>query len=521
MACCKAVEYSWCEKEDTIKCRDGNDYCIFHAPAGEKGVPENNYNVELSRKIINHHKKDDYCNLSGTIFEWDINFLILEKKEFPININFDSVVFHGKVNIDGSTFGNMWFRNTTFYKNVLMKNSTFGKTSFFSTKFYNDLYFNEVYFLENVSFSDSLLNRGMIIECTFKGLVKFFDVDFEKDITFFDSTFEKEADFRQVRFHGSAGFESVKFNKVNFVLAQMHDGVFTRTEFSQDAYFAISLFNSATFASSVFHAQAEFAEVSFNKTVDFTGAFFHKRAYFMPMDTKKYNYLSENFQIFIDRSPEVFGDGCIFIRVFIFDNFLLEKVNLSKTSFIDTDVRQIEYVNCDWLEEGGQRILYDHNQLRNPDLPEEQEDLIRKVETLYRRFKQKAKENHDEAEASLWHYGEKEMQRQRGGPGGFFSWVLINLYCACSGYAERPVRAFYFFIGLIFFFALLLAMTKDGINHGLGELLISTLQYATFEKEPIISTEHTWGMVVKLGAKLLLPLQAALMALAIRNRFRR
>ncbi|KKL53065.1 hypothetical protein LCGC14_2279200, partial [marine sediment metagenome] len=90
MACCKAVEYSWCEKEDTIKCRDGNDYCIFHAPAGEKGVPENNYNVELSRKIINHHKKDDYCNLSGTIFEWDINFLILEKKEFPININFDS-----------------------------------------------------------------------------------------------------------------------------------------------------------------------------------------------------------------------------------------------------------------------------------------------------------------------------------------------------------------------------------------------------------------------------------------------
>jgi len=113
------------------------------------------------------------------------------------------------------------------------------------------------------------------------------------------------------------------------------------------------------------------------------------------------------------------------------------------------------------------------------------------------------------------------MQRQRGGPGGFFSWVLINLYCACSGYAERPVRAFYFFIGLIFFFALLLAMTKDGIGHGLGELLLSTLQYATFEKTPDIDPNYTWGKVVKLGAKIFIPIQAALMALAIRNRFRR
>ena len=75
--------------------------------------------------------------------------------------------------------------------------------------------------------------------------------------------------------------------------------------------------------------------------------------------------------------------------------------------------------------------------------------------------------------------------------------------------------------GLFFFFALLLAMTKDGIGHGLGELLLSTLQFATFEKTPDIDPNYTWGKVVKLGAKLFIPLQAALMALAIRNRFRR
>ncbi|MBF0527277.1 MAG: hypothetical protein HQK56_19520, partial [Deltaproteobacteria bacterium] len=75
-------------------------------------------------------------------------------------------------------------------------------------------------------------------------------------------------------------------------------------------------------------------------------------------------------------------------------------------------------------------------------------DEYTKVGDLYRRLKQKYKEEHNEPEASTWHYNEKEMFR-KSSKRRRYSLSLTDLYFVSSGYAERPVRAFFALIVLI------------------------------------------------------------------------
>ena len=52
--------------------------------------------------------------------------------------------------------------------------------------------------------------------------------------------------------------------------------------------------------------------------------------------------------------------------------------------------------------------------------------------------------------------------------------------------------------------------------------LYSTFQYAIFQKQTLlIPAENIYGWYLKLSAQILIPIQAALLAFAIRNRFRR
>ena len=144
-------------------------------------------------------------------------------------------------------------------------------------------------------------------------------------------------------------------------------------------------------------------------------------------------------------------------------------------------------------------------------------------------LKQKYKEEHNEPEVSNWHYGEKEMFRKGSLIGRYLS--LSNLYWFSSGYGERPLRAGIMLVWLIIAISILFGLTGikpvDGSNiieiKQLTDIwdidyLVATLQYATFETRPDFIPVN---LFLKIVAKLLIPLQTALFALAVRNRFRR
>jgi len=58
-------------------------------------------------------------------------------------------------------------------------------------------------------------------------------------------------------------------------------------------------------------------------------------------------------------------------------------------------------------------------------------------------------------------------------------------------------------------------------NYDVGVSILNTLQYVTFQKEVFLKPTTLMGETIKIIAQILIPIQAAFLALSLRNRFRR
>jgi hypothetical protein len=218
---------------------------------------------------------------------------------------------------------------------------------------------------------------------------------------------------------------------------------------------------------------------------------------------------------------------------------IFEGTSFLKVSFVDTDMRKLDFVNCVWIQKGGWKLLYDEPVALNEHDPALKKRLMRKVETLYRKLKQKYKEEHDEMEVSNWHYREKEMQRKSSS--SILMRVFLNLYYVASGYGENPARALlmlFFFIVSTSFLLMLFGLSPVDSESKIIDVMIvqwphnvdftkmfivfsDVFKYATFQKDYMLQPISLIGQFIKIFAQIIIPIQAALMALAIRNKFRR
>lgn len=524
MSCCKAEIYKWCEDEDIIYKEDGKEYCIFHAPAGRKGESADEFNWLVFEIINKAIKKNKYCNLSGTIFEKDISFSRFnENTPFP-PINFTSATFSGYTSFEGSSFSEEAnFEGVTFNKWAFFKKAIFG---------------------EGANFSDTIFSGGT----SFKKAIFIEGANFEKAIFGNDVTFDGEANFEEAIFGKRANFEKATFTSYAFFLSATFR---SEANFRQSTFFGEAYFTSATFdGKTIFH------RAIFNKNSAFSSANFSEEVYF-------FGY--------------TFSD-ILFNELSIKDKIRFEEVDITKASFLNTDLRKIDFINCTWPKKYGRDVLYDELNLfskiddgfekdRNflqrlkqrfkgsfPEILKREwkgfkrdlscnKEVINKVEILYRRLKQKYTDEHDQHEISNWHYGEKEMYRKGSRFRRLFLFSLSNLYWLSSGYGERAFRA-----GIVLFLLILsisvlfgisgLIPSSKGIDYGISEIkiekwsditnlckfcfiLLSTLQYATFGREPTFIPNTITGWYLHTAARIFIPLQAALFALAVRNRFRR
>jgi hypothetical protein len=257
-----------------------------------------------------------------------------------------------------------------------------------------------------------------------------------------------------------------------------------------------------------------------------------------------------------------------------------EGVNLSKSSFLDSDLYLIDFINPIWPKKYGRNVLFDEMRLffnitddKGKDLQDVEKipegsfdkfkqqykqifnslkrrfegnlfeifkrewngfkkdisfekEIIHKVEILYRTLKRKYKEEHNDPEVSNWHYGEKEMFRKGNLFRRYFPISLSNLYWLSSGYGERPLRAGMFLFSLVLILSFFLF--KAGLNNlnsnyeiNTWSIVLNTLKFATFQKDFFFVPKNLYGETFKLLAQILIPIQTALFALAVRNRFRR
>ena len=226
--------------------------------------------------------------------------------------------------------------------------------------------------------------------------------------------------------------------------------------------------------------------------------------------------------------------GCLTEGIICF-----EDVDLSHVSFLETNPHNFNFICCKWPQKKGRDVLYDEIQIKSL----KDKKAFEQVEDLYRQLKHKYKKELNEPEVSNWHYGEKEMFRKKRLWRRFNPISFSNLYWAFSGYGECPIRA-----GIMLLLLLIFIMT--GMNYfglvpfmegnpvyevaeikgfsgsidwkKLWLLFYNTIQHILFFKTPFFKPETLSGNIfLTVSTKIMIPIQAAMFAFALRNKFRR
>lgn len=177
---------------------------------------------------------------------------------------------------------------------------------------------------------------------------------------------------------------------------------------------------------SKFDKAANFQSVVFNSKVSIHNTFFEEKADFANAVFSQISLIK----------GLTFRDTGVMTNLSIHGKLILDCVNLKKTSFLDSDLRKIDFYNCEWYAQNGWKLLYDEVLAIATKVPLTKRQLMKKSEILYRQLKQKCKEDNNEIDASNWHYREKEMQRK--GASSLFIKLFLNIYYAASVNGENP-----------------------------------------------------------------------------------
>jgi uncharacterized protein YjbI with pentapeptide repeats len=447
--------------------------------------------------------KKEYCifhapkNYEGVSFDIEkFNDLVFEKideaKKSVHKCDLSGTIFEGPISFTQYNKENplpfIDFHEVTFISDVDFRHVAFSE----------EARFDKAHFKERVSFW----------QVNFQGRVSFSEANFLDNAFWGGTRFDQETTFQLSNFRGGAHFSDAIFNKsVNFRHAKFLGEFIIGGEFKETADFRQVLFGDATEFRGTFNKQVSFWWSTFKAEGDFRRIEFHEMADFGRCSIEK--------------------------------ALLFVEVDLSHLSFLDCNIRNCQFVRCKWPGIRGREALYDEKR---------EKTSYEKVEELYRQLKCKYKDDHNEQEASKWHYSEKEMFRKKKWWRRFNPLSFSNLYWGFSGYGERPIRAGFM---LLFLFVSLVLITNSlglvsssgkpvygvttikGFSNLFGEnsqlesgkialLIYNTIQYALFFKAPYFKPETLSGEIIfALFTKLFMPIQAALFILALKNRFRR
>ncbi len=413
-----------------------------------------------------------------------------------------------------------------------------------------DYNFDAVFFPDSTSFfREWEFNKPISFRAATFRNADFFKAIFNQEANFFWSTFVV-ADFSGATFAGAsffwAFFEEANFTKstfkekVDFIDAIFTKAIFTEATFA-DADFSWATFEDADFRSTNFKHCATFYMTTFIDA-DFEMSIFSGAARFVKLNPSRRDRPSPPLLI-CD-----FQDLTIYKEAFLtFQDFSLVRIQ-----FTGTDLRRVEFDRMTWPSWWWRAVVYDeillhrqrwaniaytlkHGGLWGERITDEGEEGrpikpsfedFAPVERLYRQLKANYEEERDYKRVGDFHYGEMEMHRR----GSFwrqwvpFSWY--NLYRVLSGYGERPLRAFIWLLLLIPAWAGL--VWGIGFNQAGSEAPVSYGSNLLFIIEKALLQRPAWpeginwlGKLLGSLSVLLIPGQAALFLLALRNRLGR
>jgi uncharacterized protein YjbI with pentapeptide repeats len=557
---CEKDVRSACAGETFYDEHNNKRYCVLHFPGNEKGTA---FVEAIERKL---QAKDfnfrgvwfpDEAKFSSKNFQSTVDF---SKATFNARANFSSTNFKGANFLEATFNGEANFEHTTFDAPVVFKRATFKrKADFYKAAFGREAqaYFEYACFSTEADFRKTVFDSGADFGHAEFKLALFIKASFNAPSLFSNAVFAEEAHFLEAVFMKESEFQYAKFKaEANFSLATFETAEFGNSEFSQKANFHKAQFRTragfsycrfdaeSVFKSAVFGMEAYFSLVTFSSKVDFSYALFENYAKFSGSEegATLRDELSLNFQHTRIEKP----DHVSFLSLALRPNW-----------FVNLDVRKLDFTDVNWCGSPSQELEALNGKKISPP------DMLLAV--VYRQLAVNAEDNHRYEEASRFRYLAMDLLREvrwrdvkfwdayrsklstrfrRLSQGSFLNhfrrdW-LYWLYWAASGYGERILRAFLVLIGIWLLFAWLYtevgftrenagsmgetaaAMEIDEVGEPLRftRALTYSLGVMSLQKPaPIPLTAAAYALVTT--ETILGPLQAALLALAIRRKFMR
>ena len=367
-----------------------------------------------------------------------------------------------------------------------------------------------------------------------------------EDFNFSGVWFPREVSFSQMNISTDADFSRATF---------IADADFTKTTFSADATFSDAVFNGkAEFWSAVFSAEANFCGAKFRgegeadfigatfKAADFSTAYFDADADFVLATFCAANFSGSMFAGCVrfegaENMTMFAGPSSLNLQFAEFekpDRVTFQTLTLNPHWFVNVDARKFNFINVNWNNLGKAR--------REIELLESEAawSTHRLLAIGCQKLAANAEDNNRYPEAS--HFRRMAMDAERLETWHGFGFMHLSWwYWLASGYGERPVQALIVLIGIFLVFGALYTQVgfvrwepkvsseadavtakRDDIGSPLkfGRALAYSAGVMTLQKpEPRPATAAAQSVV--LFETILGPVQAALLALAIRRKFMR
>lgn len=367
-------------------------------------------------------------------------------------------------------------------------------------------------------------NKPIILEhAKFRGNARFEGENFNSSVYFSCAIFYGNAWFQNARFNGFASFVDVVFKE--------------QACFNDTTFCSITGFDSCAFLS-----ETTFTNSVFSSYTTFTGAkFLHEKTQFAGtqfFETVNFDYAA-------------FKYNADFSRVNFFSDAAFSNIECNHSSIRLAYVKPKHIANIRSDEDVFHKFSFSHTDLEGKILPKDAEDSFNtNKEQIFRLAKKDAAAEHDQASYSNWHYLEKSMRLavlKRHNP--WFWWIhWLGIYAWSSGYGEKWKPAATTLRYMLYFCLLILALggvksaEVDGAYtvlecqwwplrlpswegaKNVGTICLSLLKYLLLIKEESIEFKPIHGaaeFLILLFTRLVIPIQAAFFAIALRNAYRR
>ena len=486
---------------------------------GETDFSLSNFSTEAGFANCKFYKRVDFSH-SKFKGEADFSDCIFKK-----GADFEACIFQSEAN----------FRDCNFKKVTNFHLSKFIKSSNFRSSNLEMAYFNHCEFRDETDFSGCIFigeadfmncqfrSKADFLDCQFKGRADFMICQFRGKTNFWNSKFLNEANFTQNDFRAETSFQSSFFKEgVDFQFCKFREVAnFPHSEFHEKANFESCQFRDSTdFQHCKFFEDVDFNNIRFNdyskfERTEFSGITEFKQAFF-----KEWVYFKET----------IFKQSVCFSGSISKETILFENVDLSSLTLADTNIESFEFISCIWPKPNGREVIYDEiasGKVKNSV----------KFEEIYRRLKKIARINNDELMTSAWHYKEKEWLRKRlhhendlTSPRTLFLRFINNVYWLISGYGEEPIQAFGYLLLFILcplvytiFFGPFYTSTLCGdVFNTTDHLMLRWLWFLPFSKVSLSAAIISdWNHFFKIFFNVVISLQTALFAFALRNKLRR